>query len=116
MVLSSLLKGMDLQQSQLQYAVHPGGPKILEMLGEALGIDREQLGVSWELLSQVGNSSGSSNLALLHRELMAHSGSTYPESTDSSTSLSGTPSKEHIVCIGIGPGLAIEVLLVKRLA
>jgi len=53
---------------------------------------------------QVGNSSGSSNLCLLHREL-AHK----------RLSPGDIALPEHLMCIGIGPGLSIEAVLVKRI-
>ena len=52
-MLQSLLKGTGLTLQQLQYAVHPGGPKILDVLADALGVKHEQLKVSWEVLNQV---------------------------------------------------------------
>jgi len=103
-MLQSLLKGTGLTLQQLQYAVHPGGPKILDVLADALGVKHEQLKVSWEVLNQVGNSSGSSNLCLLHREL-AHK----------RLSPGDIALPEHLMCIGIGPGLSIEAVLVKRI-
>ena len=56
------------------------------------------------LHSQVGNSSGSSNLCLLHRELAQ---AREPEGFEAPP--------DHLMCIGIGPGLSIEALLVKRM-
>ncbi len=91
-MLKELLNGTGLSLQELQYAVHPGGPKILDVLAEALGVGHEQLEVSWEVLTQVGNSSGSSNLLLLHREL---------ERAQGPDDFQVLP--EHVMCIGTVP-------------
>jgi hypothetical protein len=52
------------------------------------------LQASWDFLQNHGNTSGSSNLALMHVEL---------------TRPAGAVPSSHVVCIGIGPGLSLEV-------
>lgn len=47
------------------WVAHPGGPKVLEALQSALGVDREALRVTWDSLSQVGNLSSASVLHVL---------------------------------------------------
>jgi alpha-pyrone synthase len=93
------VRGASLQRTA--FAMHPGGPKILQLTAKALGLSDDQFAVSWEFLQQHGNTSGSSNLALLHRELIR-------PGTDAS------PRTRDIMCVGIGPGLALEGLLLRR--
>jgi alkylresorcinol/alkylpyrone synthase len=47
------------------YVAHPGGPKVLEALEGALGVDRDTLQVTWDSLSRVGNLSSASVLNVL---------------------------------------------------
>jgi hypothetical protein len=82
--------------------MHPGGPKILQLTAKALGLPDAAFAVSWEFLQQHGNTSGSSNLALVHRELMRAGTEESPRTRD-------------IMCVGIGPGLALEGLLLRRM-
>jgi alkylresorcinol/alkylpyrone synthase len=47
------------------YVAHPGGPKVLEAMQSALGVDREALGVTWDSLARIGNLSSASVLHVL---------------------------------------------------
>ena len=47
------------------YVAHPGGPKVLEALQDALGVDRDALAVTWESLRRIGNLSSASVLHVL---------------------------------------------------
>lgn len=47
------------------WALHTGGPKILEATAEALGLKNGQLDVSWECLRRTGNLSSASVLVVL---------------------------------------------------
>jgi len=48
------------------WALHTGGPKILEATAEALGLNNGQLDVSWECLRRTGNWSSASVLVVLN--------------------------------------------------
>ncbi len=48
------------------WALHTGGPKILEATAEALGLNNGQLDVSWECLRRTGNLSSASVLVVLN--------------------------------------------------
>ncbi|HEU4675947.1 MAG TPA: hypothetical protein VFS29_08165, partial [Motilibacteraceae bacterium] len=37
------------------YVAHPGGPKVLEALEDALGVDRHALQLTWDSLARIGN-------------------------------------------------------------
>ena len=49
------------------WLVHPGGPGILEAAQRALGLDREQVAVSWDVLAQRGNMGTATSFHVLHR-------------------------------------------------
>lgn len=53
------------------WVAHPGGPKVLEAMEEALEVPREALGVTWQSLREIGNLSSASVLMVLE-ETMAH--------------------------------------------
>jgi alkylresorcinol/alkylpyrone synthase len=47
------------------WVCHPGGPRVLEAMQDALQIDAEDLGLTWESLDSVGNLSSASVLFVL---------------------------------------------------
>ncbi|GII96925.1 type III polyketide synthase [Sinosporangium siamense] len=47
------------------WVCHPGGPKVLEAVAEALDLPRESLGVTWRSLAAIGNLSSASVLHVL---------------------------------------------------
>ncbi len=47
------------------YVAHPGGPKVLEAMESALGVEREALQVTWDSLARIGNLSSASVLNVL---------------------------------------------------
>ena len=47
------------------WALHTGGPKILEATAEALGLKNGELDVSWQCLRRTGNLSSASVLVVL---------------------------------------------------
>ncbi len=71
------------------WAIHPGGPKILQACGDALGFRRAELAVSQNILAEYGNMSSPTVLFILQRLLQE------PESLP-------------CVMLGFGPGLSIE--------
>jgi predicted naringenin-chalcone synthase len=76
------------------WAVHPGGPKILDAVEEALGLGSEALSISREILSEYGNMSSPTVLFVLERFLRENA--------------SGP-----CVMLGFGPGLVAEVALLE---
>ncbi len=63
---ASFLADHGLRQDDIEwYVAHPGGPKVLEALAEALEVPRDALGVTWDSLSQIGNLSSASVLHVL---------------------------------------------------
>jgi predicted naringenin-chalcone synthase len=74
------------------WAIHPGGPRIVEAAGAAMGLRPEQTAVSREILQQFGNMSSATVLFIL--ESLLRSGASPP-----------------CVMLGFGPGLVAEAAL-----
>lgn len=72
------------------WAVHPGGPRILDSASEALNLPANALSASREVLADHGNMSSPTLLFILERLIS-----------------SGAPTP--CVMLGFGPGLAVEV-------
>ena len=54
------------------WVAHPGGPKVLEAMEEALEVPREALGVTWQSLREIGNLSSASVLMVLAETMENH--------------------------------------------
>ncbi len=74
------------------WAVHPGGPRILSAVGEALGLSSDRKAVSREVLASCGNMSSPTILFILER-------------------LRRAQAPRPCVALGFGPGLTAEVAL-----
>jgi alpha-pyrone synthase len=74
------------------WAIHPGGPKILDSAAGALGLSADSVWASREVLSEYGNMSSATVLFILKR--LIDSGAEGP-----------------CVALGFGPGLNVEVAL-----
>ncbi|MER5257127.1 MULTISPECIES: 3-oxoacyl-[acyl-carrier-protein] synthase III C-terminal domain-containing protein [unclassified Streptomyces] len=79
------------------WVCHPGGPKVLHAVTEALDLPDEALDVTWRHLADVGNLSSSSVLHVLHDTLAER----HPPP--------GTPG----VLLAMGPGFACELVLLR---
>jgi alkylresorcinol/alkylpyrone synthase len=85
-----------LRRDQIRHWVcHPGGPKILEVIQEALGLPPEALEASWKTLSEVGNVSSASILFVLQQ-----------------TQPLGEPG-DYGLMVAMGPGFATELVLLQ---
>jgi predicted naringenin-chalcone synthase len=76
------------------WAIHPGGKKILDRIKKQLNLDEEDLKCSYNVLDQYGNMSSPTILFVLSEIL-----------------LPGLKPGENIFSIGFGPGLSIETAL-----
>lgn len=76
------------------WAVHPGGPRILSAVGEALGLDPSMLSDSQRVLAEFGNMSSPTILFILDRLRRAGAG-------------------RPCVTLAFGPGLAVEAALLR---
>jgi predicted naringenin-chalcone synthase len=74
------------------WAVHPGGPMVLRAVEECLGLRKEQIAVSWEVLAECGNMSSATVFFILDR-------------------LGQRQAARPCVALGFGPGLAAEAAL-----
>jgi len=82
------------------WAIHPGGRKIVEVVGEVLGLDEDDLAPSYDVLRDVGNCSSATVLLVLER-------------------LAATVDVEvgeSVVAMAFGPGLTLYAALLRRRA
>ncbi|AKH86153.1 stilbene synthase [Streptomyces sp. CNQ-509] len=79
------------------YVSHPGGPKVLEALQEALGVERDALRVTWDSLRRIGNLSSASVLHVL-ADTLAHR---------------PPPPGSHGLMLAMGPGFCSELILLR---
>lgn len=80
-----------------QWIMHTGGPKVLEATQKALDLPREALDVSWQCLSDMGNLSSASVLAVLDRIIRT----------------ARPPKGTWSVMSAMGPGFCSELVLIK---
>jgi alkylresorcinol/alkylpyrone synthase len=85
------------QQDIEWYVAHPGGPKVLEAMQEALGVARDALQVTWDSLARIGNLSSSSVLHVL------------------SDTLADRPPRpgSYGLMLAMGPGFCSELVLLR---
>ncbi len=96
-VISKWLRDENLEPSEIDaWAIHPGGPRIVEASGAALGLDKSQLENSFSILRDYGNMSSPTVLFILDRLSKAD------------------PSAQNAVLLAFGPGLCIEACLLTR--
>jgi alkylresorcinol/alkylpyrone synthase len=94
----SFLGAHELSRSDIgSWVVHPGGPKIIDAVEEALRLSRDELSASWDCLARFGNFSSASVLRVLE------------EAMTSRRPPSGTPG----VIMAMGPGFCSELILVR---
>lgn len=93
--LDAWLAAQDLSVDRIAtWAVHPGGPRILESVAQATGISREDYAVSQEVLAEFGNMSSPTILFILDR-------------------LRRRRAPRPCLALGFGPGLAVEAALFR---
>ena len=81
--------------SEFDWALHPGGATILTGIERAMHLTPEHLRASYEIYITHGNSSSATVFSVINRLLEG-------EST------------EHIVSCAFGPGVAVEMMMLKR--
>jgi alkylresorcinol/alkylpyrone synthase len=97
-VVTDLLARHDLAVDDIAgWAVHPGGRRIVEVVGEQLGLADSALAASYDVLRDVGNCS-SATVLLVVQKLLA------------GTRLSPG---EHVVAMAFGPGLTLYAALLQ---
>jgi alkylresorcinol/alkylpyrone synthase len=94
--IEAFLSSHDLELEQIASIVaHPGGPRVLEALQAALGLDDDALALSWKTLRELGNLSSASVLMVLG------------ETMTTRRPAQGTPG----LLFAMGPGFCSELLL-----
>jgi alkylresorcinol/alkylpyrone synthase len=76
---------------------HPGGPKVIEAIQSALGLDREHLAMTWNSLARIGNLSSASVLHVLRDTL------------DQRPAAPG----DYGLLMAMGPGFCSELVLLQ---
>jgi alkylresorcinol/alkylpyrone synthase len=79
------------------YVAHPGGPKVLEAMQDALEVDRHALGMTWDSLARIGNLSSASVLHVLADTLRDR-----PPAPGS-----------YGLLLAMGPGFCLEMVLLR---
>jgi alkylresorcinol/alkylpyrone synthase len=79
------------------WVCHPGGPKVLEAMQEALGVDRAALELTWKSLEEVGNLSSTSVLLVLRDTLAGRR----------------PPPGSWGMLLALGPGFCSELVLLR---
>jgi alkylresorcinol/alkylpyrone synthase len=79
------------------YVAHPGGPKVLEAMQDALEVDRRALGMTWDSLARIGNLSSASVLHVLADTLRDRP----------------PPPGSHGLLLAMGPGFCLEMVLLR---
>jgi alkylresorcinol/alkylpyrone synthase len=81
----------------VSWVCHPGGPKVLLAMEEALELDSDALAVTWRSLREVGNLSSSSVLLVLQETMAEHR---------------PTPGSYGMIT-AMGPGFCSELVLLR---
>jgi predicted naringenin-chalcone synthase len=79
------------------WAIHPGGPQIVDVVADRLGLDEEQVSASRAVLRDHGNCSSATTLLILER-LLADG---------------GLSRGDHVVALAFGPGLTLYTALLR---
>jgi alkylresorcinol/alkylpyrone synthase len=77
------------------WLLHPGGARILSGLERTLGVDRARMHWSWDAMREFGNTSSAAIFDVLARYF-------------------ADPVDGYAVCAAFGPGVSIELLLLRR--
>lgn len=80
------------------WAIHPGGPKIIDVVGEQLSLTDEQLSVSRRVLRERGNCSSATVLLILERIF----------------SNGDLREGDYVVAMAFGPGLTLYAALLRK--
>ncbi|WP_338791506.1 type III polyketide synthase [Bernardetia sp. Wsw4-3y2] len=104
-ILDKLMKGLEVDKNSdsiSNWAVHPGGKKILETLAKKLSMDKSKLDVPFKIWEEYGNMSSVTVLFVL-KELL-HNKEKYH-----------LKNSQLIPCLAFGPGLTVESALFELL-
>jgi alkylresorcinol/alkylpyrone synthase len=93
--------GIDFERDRrrLVFALHPGGPRIIEYVQDALGLDDDQVATSKSIFAENGNMSSA----------------TVPHILNVIVEDAGIPKGARIVSLGYGPGVTIAGLVLEKI-
>lgn len=95
----------DKSAAAFDWALHPGGSTILTGVENAMSISPEHMRASYDTYINHGNSSSATIISVLDR--LRH------KEMDACTP-SGRGPQEHVVACAFGPGIAIEMAMLRR--
>jgi predicted naringenin-chalcone synthase len=99
----SLLRGVGIdferQKSELMFAIHPGGPKIVEHIQHELALRDDQVAISKEVFRENGNMSSA----------------TIPHILKGILEEDGIARGTRVVSLGFGPGLTVTGLVLEKI-
>jgi predicted naringenin-chalcone synthase len=98
--------------SNCLFAVHTGGPKIINGIQKCLNLKSEQLFGTWYVMKKYGNLSGSSNLVTLEYTMRFRKAEKHNELRYQDICFpSNFSTYSHVVGLSFGPGLGVECVL-----
>jgi predicted naringenin-chalcone synthase len=100
-----MLKPFDITDlNSLFWVVHPGGPKIVNMIEEKLGLDKDKLNMTRKVLSDVGNLSSATVLFVMNEMRK--------KSINEGKATTGD-GLEFGMLFAFGPGLSVEAVVLR---
>ncbi|NUR24375.1 MAG: type III polyketide synthase [Catenulispora sp.] len=103
------------------WVVHPGGPKVIDAVRDALDLTEDRVATARDSLAEVGNLSSASVLHVLAKALAGPAGTGAPVATgvpaepaEPSEPSEPSAAPGPLVMVGLGPGVSIELLLLER--
>ena len=90
---------LEQQKGNMHFAIHPGGPKIIDYVIDAIGLAKEQANWSYEILRRQGNMSSA----------------TIPHIFNEIVNDPNIESGKKIVAMAFGPGLTATGLLLEKI-
>ncbi|KAL8999738.1 MAG: hypothetical protein Q9188_005820 [Gyalolechia gomerana] len=81
--------------SEFDWALHPGGSLIITGVEQAMKLTPEHFRASYEIYMKYGNSSSATIISVLNK-------------------LRESKGKEHVVACAFGPGIALEMMILRR--
>jgi alkylresorcinol/alkylpyrone synthase len=89
-----------MSQDVAAWAVHPGGPRVLDVVADRLRLSDDDLAESIEVLRDRGNCSSATVLLVLERIARGRA----------------LADGDHVVCLTFGPGLTLSAALLRKTA
>lgn len=95
---------------QCLFALHTGGPRIINGVEKCLELKSEQLFATWFVMKNYGNLSGSSNLVVLEY-LLSYRNSAFPNKMPGICYPSDLSKYFYVIGLSFGPGLGVECVI-----